>query len=90
MTGSQVDLLAAGMPAVMEGRIISLEGERFDAHVASINGNSLNLHAVLNMDQGPRRRERNTPTTRRGRLMSYDAGPSGLPRLLAGLQPTGG
>ena len=51
MTGSQVDLLAAGMPAVMEGRIISLEGEHFDAHVASINGNSLNLHAVLNIDQ---------------------------------------
>ena len=51
MTGSQVDLLAAGIPAVMEGRIVSLQGEQFDAHVASINGNALNLHAVLNIDQ---------------------------------------
>ncbi len=51
MTGSQVDLLADGIPAVMEGRIVSLQGEQFIAHVASISGDSLDLHANLSIDQ---------------------------------------
>jgi hypothetical protein len=52
MTGSQVDLLADGIPDVMEGRIVSLQGQQFDAHVTSISGSSLDLHATLSIDQG--------------------------------------
>ncbi len=50
MTGSQVDLLAKGLPAVMEGRIVSLQGNQFLARVADGSGSVLNLHANLNID----------------------------------------
>jgi sulfoxide reductase heme-binding subunit YedZ len=51
LTGSQVDLLADGLPAVMQGKIVSLEGQHFDARVAGA-GSALDLHAELNIDQG--------------------------------------
>jgi methionine sulfoxide reductase heme-binding subunit len=50
MTGSQVDLLAKGLPAVMEGQIVSLQGNQFLARVADGSGSVLNLHANLNID----------------------------------------
>jgi sulfoxide reductase heme-binding subunit YedZ len=51
LTGSQVDLLADGLPAVMQGKIVSLQGQQFDARVAGA-GSALNLHANLSIDQG--------------------------------------
>jgi sulfoxide reductase heme-binding subunit YedZ len=50
MTGSQVDLLAKGLPSVMEGEIVSLQGNQFLARVADGSGSVLNLHANLNID----------------------------------------
>jgi sulfoxide reductase heme-binding subunit YedZ len=50
MTGSQVDLLASGLPSVMEGRIVSLEGQQFVARVTGA-GSALELHANLSIDQ---------------------------------------
>jgi len=52
MTGSQVDLLAAGLPSVLDGKIISLQGQQFDAHVSGAQGHALDLHANLNIDSG--------------------------------------
>jgi hypothetical protein len=52
MTGSQVDLLTDGSSSVLEGRITSLQGQQFVAHVSDIAGHSLDLHATLNIDQG--------------------------------------
>ena len=51
MTGSQVDLLADGLPSVLEGRITSLQGQQFVARVADSSGSKVNLHADLNIDQ---------------------------------------
>lgn len=50
MTGSQVDLLADGLPSVLEGRIVSLQGQQFVARVADGSGSKLNLRADLNID----------------------------------------
>ncbi len=50
MTGSQVDLLAKGLPSVMEGKIVSLQGNDFVARVADGSGSVLNLHGNLNVD----------------------------------------
>ncbi len=50
MTGSQVDLLADGLPSVMEGQIVSLQGQQFLARVADSSGSELDLHANLNID----------------------------------------
>lgn len=50
MTGSQVDLAAAGTPAVFQGRIVSLEGSDFVARVTDGAGTVLNLHAQLQID----------------------------------------
>jgi hypothetical protein len=50
MTGSQVDLAAAGTPAVFQGRIVSLEGSDFVATVSDGAGTVLNLHARLVID----------------------------------------
>jgi sulfoxide reductase heme-binding subunit YedZ len=50
MTGSQVDLLADGLPSVMEGQIVSLQGQQFLAHVASASGSQVNLRANLMID----------------------------------------
>jgi sulfoxide reductase heme-binding subunit YedZ len=50
MTGSQVDLLADGLPSVMEGQIVSLQGQQFVARVASPSGSELNLRATVAID----------------------------------------
>jgi DMSO/TMAO reductase YedYZ heme-binding membrane subunit len=50
MTGSQVVLSAAGLPSVMQGRIVSLAGERFLARVAGAGGSVLELRANLQID----------------------------------------
>ncbi len=50
MTGSQVDLLADGLPSVMEGQIVSLQGQQFLARVADSSGSELDLRANLNID----------------------------------------
>jgi Ferric reductase like transmembrane component len=49
MTGSQVDLALAGQPAVLQGRIVSLQGTVFDARVRS-RGTVLDIHAELQID----------------------------------------
>jgi hypothetical protein len=50
MTGSQVDLLAVGLPSVMEGQVVSLQGQQFLARVADASGSVLDLRANLNID----------------------------------------
>ncbi len=52
LTGSQVDLLANGLPSVMEGRVISLQGQEFIARVAGSDGSTLTLHANLDLHGG--------------------------------------
>jgi hypothetical protein len=49
MTGSQVDLLAAGVPSVMEGQIVALQGQQFLARVSGSSG-TVDLRANLNID----------------------------------------
>jgi sulfoxide reductase heme-binding subunit YedZ len=49
LTGSQVDLVADGLPSVMEGRISSLQGTEFVARVLGSSG-ALTLHAQLQID----------------------------------------
>ncbi len=49
MTGSQVDLAVAGQPSVLQGRIVSLRGEEFDARVAG-GGTTLDVHAQLQIN----------------------------------------
>jgi hypothetical protein len=51
MTGSQVDLLADGLPSVLQGQIVSLQGTEFLARVTGGSGPALNLRANLNIDQ---------------------------------------
>jgi hypothetical protein len=51
LTGSQVDLLADGLPSVMEGRVTALHGQEIEARVVGADGAALNLHAVLDIDQ---------------------------------------
>ncbi len=50
MTGSQVDLTAVGFSSAMQGRITSLQGQRFDARVSDRSGSALNLRVSLNVD----------------------------------------
>jgi DMSO/TMAO reductase YedYZ heme-binding membrane subunit len=50
MTGSQVDLLAVGIPSVMQGQIVSLQGQQFVARVRAGSSPPLDLHATLNID----------------------------------------
>lgn len=50
LTGSQVDLKAAGLASVMQGKIVSLEGQRLLARVAGSGGSALDLRANLNID----------------------------------------
>lgn len=49
LTGSQVDLVADGLPSVMEGRISSLEGTEFVARVLGSSG-ALTLHGRLQIN----------------------------------------
>jgi hypothetical protein len=50
LTGSQVDLLARGLPSVMEGKVVFLEGQRLVARVAGSDGSTLQLHADLDIN----------------------------------------
>ncbi len=50
MTGSQVDLAAVGIPWVMSGQIVSLQGQQFLARVSGAAGTVLDLRANLNID----------------------------------------
>jgi sulfoxide reductase heme-binding subunit YedZ len=50
LTGSQVDLTAVGFSSAMQGRVTSLQGQRFDARVRDGAGSSLNLRVSLNVD----------------------------------------
>jgi hypothetical protein len=50
MTGSQVDLIAAGLPSVMEGKIVSLRGEDFLARLQGAAGTALDARARLHID----------------------------------------
>ena len=52
LTGSQVDLSANGMPSVMAGQIVSLQGDHFHARVTDQSGTVVDLDAALNIDQG--------------------------------------
>jgi len=51
MTGSQVDLLASGLPSVLAGEISSLQGQQFVAHVSGASGVAFDLQANLQIDQ---------------------------------------
>jgi sulfoxide reductase heme-binding subunit YedZ len=50
MTGSQVALTASGMPSAMVGRIVSLQGNQFQARVSDASGSVVDLRANLNID----------------------------------------
>ncbi|MGO9819857.1 MAG: ferric reductase-like transmembrane domain-containing protein [Solirubrobacteraceae bacterium] len=50
LTGSQVDLIASGVPTVLQGQINSLEGEHFTARVDGSAGTSFTLHVRLHID----------------------------------------
>ena len=43
MTGSQVDLSALGLASVLEGRIVSLQGDQFLARVHDASGAVVDL-----------------------------------------------
>jgi methionine sulfoxide reductase heme-binding subunit len=51
MTGSQVDLIVDGYPAVLAGRIEALQGTSFRARVRSASGAALTLQGQLIIDQ---------------------------------------
>lgn len=50
LTGSQVDLIASGVPTVLQGQISSLEGEHFTARVDGSSGTSYLLRVRLHID----------------------------------------
>ncbi len=50
MTGSQVDLLANGLPSVMQGQVTSLQGNDLVARVTGASEPALELHASLTID----------------------------------------
>ncbi len=50
LAGSQVDLLARGLPSVMEGKVVFLQGGHLVAHVAGSDGSTLQLRADLDID----------------------------------------
>ncbi len=50
MTGSQVDLLANGIPSVMQGQVVNLQGQELIARVSGAAGTALDLRANLNID----------------------------------------
>ena len=50
MTGSQVDLAVAGVPSVLEGRIVSLRGTNFEARVANSQGTIVDLQGQLQIN----------------------------------------
>jgi sulfoxide reductase heme-binding subunit YedZ len=50
LAGSQVDLIADGIPSVLQGRIVSLSGEHLIAQVLSSGGPALRLDMRLHVD----------------------------------------
>lgn len=52
MTGSQVDLIANGLPAVLAGGVVSLQGQQLVARVSGGSVKPLNLYLNLNIDSG--------------------------------------
>jgi sulfoxide reductase heme-binding subunit YedZ len=50
LTGSQVDMSANGLASVLQGKIVSLQGQEFVARVADHSGSTLDLSANLNID----------------------------------------
>jgi hypothetical protein len=50
MTGSQVDLVAAGQPSALQGQIASLRDEDFDARVSNPAGTDVELNVRLQID----------------------------------------
>jgi methionine sulfoxide reductase heme-binding subunit len=50
LTGSQVDMSASGLASVLEGKIVSLQGQQFVARVANRSGSALDLSASLNIN----------------------------------------
>ncbi len=50
MTGSQVDLAVAGQPSVLQGRILALRGEEFDARLSNGAGTTVDVHVQLQID----------------------------------------
>jgi sulfoxide reductase heme-binding subunit YedZ len=50
MTGSQVDLAATGRSSVLQGQIVSLQGQQFLARVSDASGSVFDLRANLNLD----------------------------------------
>jgi DMSO/TMAO reductase YedYZ heme-binding membrane subunit len=68
LTGSQVDLGAPALGAVMQGNVVSLQGPRFLARVSDRAGTVLDLNANLNID------------SQTGRVSgTLDASPGGAP-----------
>jgi sulfoxide reductase heme-binding subunit YedZ len=51
LTGSQVDLTAPGMPSAMVGKLVSLQGNQFEARVSDTSGSVVDLRASLTIDQ---------------------------------------
>jgi hypothetical protein len=49
MTGSQVDLAVAGQRSVLQGQIVSLRGEEFNARLSG-GGTTVDIHAQLQID----------------------------------------
>jgi hypothetical protein len=50
LTGSQVDLAAIGASSVLQGKIVSLQGQAFTARVRGGAGRAVNLQASLEID----------------------------------------
>ena len=50
LTGSQVDLIARGVPTVLQGQVNSLAGDRFTARVDGSAGTSFTLDVQLQID----------------------------------------
>jgi DMSO/TMAO reductase YedYZ heme-binding membrane subunit len=51
LTGSQVDLTGPGMPSAMAGKVVSLQGDQFEARVSDASGSVVDLRASLTIDQ---------------------------------------
>ncbi len=51
LTGSQVDMQASGLASVLQGKVVSLQGQQFLARVADHSGSTLDLSANLNIDE---------------------------------------
>jgi methionine sulfoxide reductase heme-binding subunit len=51
LTGSQVDLTGPGMPSVMAGKVVSLQGDSFLARATDASGSVVDLRANLSIDQ---------------------------------------